>query len=267
VVLRNLGEILRRQGKTDELLPFLESSPENLHTAANLLAEEKRYEEAEQYYAAASRVDPGNADILADRAAACLGRGELNEADDLLRQALNIDASPKIYGLLGHTARAKGEYPRCEIVYRKGLEDFPGDPELLYSLGDFYLFMKRYDPARETAAELKRLGHGLYTEKLAVGIQEGAMKKLCCSGCGREWFVPRQLPHAVPLRLEAEPPDDLPAGICPECGTIRCIACAKPGLGEDGRFRCTICGKPLKLSDPGLMWLLSEWAEGERKNI
>ncbi|MDR2897731.1 MAG: tetratricopeptide repeat protein [Spirochaetaceae bacterium] len=237
--LRNLADILRRLGKTDA--------------------------ETEQYYTSALNLDPDNIDILLDRAEACLGRGELNEADDLLTQALDIGDSPRVYGLLGHTSRMKGEYPRCEIVYRKGLEDFPGDPELLFGLGELYLFMQRYTQAREIEAELRRLGQALYAEKLESVIRERAMRKLSCSECSREWFVPREIPHPRPLRLEAEPPDDLPAGICPDCGAIRCIACAKPGLEEDGRFRCTVCGSALKLSEPGLMWLLSEWAEQERR--
>jgi hypothetical protein len=59
------------------------------------------------------------------------------------------------------------------------------------------------------------------------------------------------------------PPDDLPAGSCPECGKTYCIGCAKEHLDESGRFLCSECGKSLKLIDEGLKKLVYDWASKE----
>jgi predicted RNA-binding Zn-ribbon protein involved in translation (DUF1610 family) len=60
------------------------------------------------------------------------------------------------------------------------------------------------------------------------------------------------------------PPDDMPAGTCPECGKTYCVGCRREALDEMGRFTCPDCGKTLKLTDEGLRSLLSAWA---KKNI
>jgi transposase-like protein len=58
------------------------------------------------------------------------------------------------------------------------------------------------------------------------------------------------------------PPDDLPAGTCPECGSTYCIGCGKEHLDGNDRFVCPRCGKPLKLIDEGLKRLVYDWAAG-----
>ncbi|MEI6876393.1 MAG: hypothetical protein WCL50_14835, partial [Spirochaetota bacterium] len=56
------------------------------------------------------------------------------------------------------------------------------------------------------------------------------------------------------------PPDEAPAGACPSCGKIFCIACRKESLVEN-RFTCPDCGENLKLSDNKLRWLVREALE------
>jgi predicted RNA-binding Zn-ribbon protein involved in translation (DUF1610 family) len=53
------------------------------------------------------------------------------------------------------------------------------------------------------------------------------------------------------------PPDESPAGACPRCGNIYCIACRKAEL-SDSRFTCPDCGEALKLSDNRLRYLVRE---------
>jgi predicted RNA-binding Zn-ribbon protein involved in translation (DUF1610 family) len=60
------------------------------------------------------------------------------------------------------------------------------------------------------------------------------------------------------------PPDELPAGTCPDCGKTFCIGCAKHLTDDSGRFLCPLCGQSLKLSDDGLKKLVHDWAEGEK---
>jgi transposase-like protein len=56
------------------------------------------------------------------------------------------------------------------------------------------------------------------------------------------------------------PPDEFPAGACPECGKTYCIGCAKEHVDENGRFMCPECQKNLKLSDDGLKKIIYDWA-------
>ena len=71
------------------------------------------------------------------------------------------------------------------------------------------------------------------------------------------------------------PPDDSPAGACPSCGKIFCIACRKDQL-QDSRFTCPDCGEGLKLSDNRLRYLVrlhlqrdaeANWWAAERPDV
>ena len=61
----------------------------------------------------------------------------------------------------------------------------------------------------------------------------------------------------------AMPPDDSPAGACPRCGKVFCIACRKAELA-DSRFTCPDCGEALKLSDNRLRYLVRESIRRDR---
>jgi len=69
--------------------------------------------------------------------------------------------------------------------------------------------------------------------------------------------VPRDLPRQSSANVRAMPPDESPAGECPCCGRIFCIACRKAGL-VDSRFTCPDCGEALKLTDNRLRYLVRE---------
>jgi hypothetical protein len=86
------------------------------------------------------------------------------------------------------------------------------------------------------------------------------MRKISCHKCNQNWFVPKNLTEGAKLTLKAMPPDNLPAGICPECNKIFCIGCAKEKLQDDGRFACLECGTNLKLQDSGIVYLLNQWS-------
>ena len=75
-----------------------------------------------------------------------------------------------------------------------------------------------------------------------------------CSGCGREWWVPREVPRQGRLVVRGEPPGQAPAGVCPVCGRIYCVGCASEHV-VDSRLTCAVCGEPLKLSDQRLVYL------------
>jgi predicted RNA-binding Zn-ribbon protein involved in translation (DUF1610 family) len=82
-------------------------------------------------------------------------------------------------------------------------------------------------------------------------------ERLSCATCGREWWVPRELPPQPSIRIRGEPPADAPAGRCPQCGKIYCVGCASAHL-RDMRFVCPDCGELLKLNEDSLKWLLAK---------
>ena len=259
-VLVNCAEISRQKGKLDEVLPFLDrDDADSLRAGANLLVEERRSEEADDWYLRALKLRPLDAEIMTDRAANCLELELLNEADDLLGRALDIEPSPRIYQLVSFLAGRKGEFARSEIALIKGLEDFPGNPDLLCELASVYIALKKPSKAAEISKRLAAVDSTARTRELEEEIADLSTTKISCGDCKRTWRVPKNIASQGSLHLTAEPPDDLPAGTCPDCLITYCIQCAKETLGDDGRFRCKKCGKPLKLIDQNVIWLLNEW--------
>ncbi len=272
-VLINYAEVCRRQGKLDEVLPFLDpDSPRcdsavnsdhctALRAAANLLVADGRYADAEDFYRRAQRLRPFDSELLTDRAANCLELDQLSEADDLLGRAFEQERSVRIYQLISYLSGRKGEYTRAEVALRQGLADYPGNSDLLYDLAGVYLATNKPEKAREIAEQMLSEGAEERARTLLVDILEGSTAAINCSMCGKTWRIPRDIPAQGSLHLTAQPPDDLPAGTCPECGEHYCIGCAKEQLDDDGRFRCRTCGVPLKLINQGIIWLLNRWAK------
>lgn len=261
-ILVNYAEIARRDGRLDEALALLDGSDaDSLRSGANLLVEDGRNEDAEEWYVRALRLKPFDAELLTDRAANCLELDLINEADDLLSRALDIGPSVRIYRLLGYLAAKKGEHARAEVALITGLEAFPNDPELLRELGGNYIAMKKTAKAEDVVRRLRDAGHDEEASGLEAELRDASTVKVSCSACDRVWRVPKDIPAQGSLHLTAEPPDDLPAGTCPTCGSTYCIGCAKETLGSDGRFRCKQCGIPLRLIDQNVIWLLNRWQE------
>jgi len=261
-VLINFAEIRRRQGSLDEALAlFDQNDPDALGSGANLLVADERNEEAEDWYQRAMKRKPMDAALMTDRAANCLELGLINEADDLLGKALDIEPSPRIYQLISYLGGRKGEFTRSEIALLQGLDEFPENPTLLHELSAVYLATGKIDKASSLTERLRATDSMGLADRLEEEIRDAGTTVIACSACGRKWRIPRDIPPQGKLRITAQPPDDMPAGTCPSCGINYCIACAKANLGDDGRFRCGNCGQPLKLIDQGIIWLLDNWQE------
>lgn len=259
-VLINFAEIRRRQGSLDEALALFDrDDPDALAAGANLLVADGRHEEAEEWYQGAMKRKPMDAELMTDRAANCLELDLINEADDLLGKALDIEPSPRIYQLICYLAGRKGEFTRSEIALLQGLEAFPANTMLLHELSAVYLATGRIDKAETLTTRLRAAGETELADKLEGEIRDAETTIIACSTCERRWRVPKDIPPQGKLQITAEPPDEMPAGTCTSCGTNFCIACAKQTLGDDSRFRCRTCGKPLKLIDQGIIWLLDQW--------
>jgi tetratricopeptide (TPR) repeat protein len=266
-VLINLAELRYYEGSADEALSILDAAEESpaLHNArANLLVRMDRLEEAEEEYRHALLGDRENPEYLRNRASCLIELSRYGEADDLLARAWELDSGPATLELISWVAAKKGEYQRAEAACRAGLEIESDHIALLRNLGWIYLRGSRWDDCAQIVEKLNKLSrkqpeHAIYAHELERDLLAASTRLLSCAGCKHQWRVPKELPEYGTLRLVAEPPDDYPAGTCPDCGKHWCIGCAKEHMDEDGRFSCAHCGGRLKLLDNGIKHLLSLW--------
>ncbi len=233
--------------------------------AGNILVRLERFEEAEQRYQNALKADPENLEYLSNRSRCLIELGQYGEADTLLAQAYEKSPNAEFLELIAYVAVKKGEYPRAEASLRLALEQNPDSVSALNSLAWIYSTMGRWARAEEYIQRLERLvspGTEAFrsTAELRKQFLEATTKSVACGVCGRLWRVERNPQPSPPLRLVAQPPEDLPAGTCPSCGKTYCIACVKASLDTQGRFVCPQCGERLKLFDEGLKKLVADWA-------
>ena len=269
-VLINRGVLLYLQGSLDKALELLNADkkddPEGslANCAGNLLVRSGRLEEADEKYRQALTIQSDNVEYLYNRASCLMELGLYGEADELLVRALTIAPSAEILAEISYVAAKKGEYLRAEQACRSALEiDSKHGPSLL-SLGWILLTLGRPGEVIEIinsldALELKDdVAKG--REDLRARMEEQLFKSIACVSCDRSWKVLKDPPQAKSIRLIDMPPDELPAGACPECGKTYCIGCAKKNLDASGRFICPDCNRSLKLVNEGLKKIIYDWA-------
>lgn len=265
----NLSEALSLTGRSAEALEVMEGvtpAPELRARAANqrgnILARQGAHERAMHEYEAAIRLDPENLDYKENCAAACLQIDMVHRAEELLAQVEPTHPSPSVYNLLGNVAILKGERMRAELAFKAGLAIDPGSPELLVNFAMLQKEKGNHEKAKEMLLSVLSAapGHAL-ARKLLERIRDEFERRLACGICGREWWVPRDLPAQPTFQVRGEPPAEAPAGRCPQCGKVSCIGCASTHV-KDMRFFCPDCGDFLKLSDDALKWLVARYIEG-----
>ena len=265
----NLSEALSLTGRAAEALEVMEgvtSSPALDARAANqrgnILARQGEYERAVREYETAVRLDPENLVYKENCAAACLQIDMVHRAEELLAQVEPTHPSPSVYSLLGNVAILKGERARAELAFNAGLAIDPGSPELLVNMAMLQKEKGNHEKAKEMLLSVLSAapGHAL-ARKLLERIRDEFERRLACGICGREWWVPRDLPTQPTFQVRGEPPAEAPAGRCPKCGKVYCIGCASTHV-KDMRFFCPDCGDFLKLSDDALKWLVARYIEG-----
>lgn len=256
----NLAELESLEGSADKALEVLSGLPYDgaaRNEAGNALVREGRIEEAAREYEKAVAFAPGMEEYEANLASVCLELERYGDAQEHIRKALDAGGSARSYLLAGNLGLAYGERARAEAAYRVGLELSPEDPGLLMALGRCYLGGRDRKKAEACAEKLRSLDPAR-AEKLEGEILEATTELLSCAGCGRAWRVPRELPSQSGESIRDMPPDESPAGLCPRCGKIYCIACRKDALVEN-RFTCPDCGETLKLSDNRLRYLVRQY--------
>jgi len=190
--------------------------------------------------------------------------GLYGEADGLLGRALTIAPSPALLEMISFVAAKKGEHARAEQACLSALEMDPNHAPSILSLGWLFLTMGRQAEARELIGRLEKLELREDTakslEELKKRLEDLVYRTIECASCGLSWKVLRDPPPAHAIRLYAMPPDNLPAGACPDCGKTYCIGCAKKNLDSAGRFICPACKRSLKLINEGLKKMVYDWA-------
>jgi tetratricopeptide (TPR) repeat protein len=266
----NRGTLYYLRGSLEEALKILEApkaeDPEGVlaNCAGNFLVRAGEYERADEYYRKALTLSPDNQEYLSNRVSCLIELGHYGQADELLALAHSRAPSPEILEQICYVASKKGEFSRAESAARAALEMDSGHIPSLLSLGWFYCSAARWEEAEEIIRRLEDLkpqGEAAERAKeLRRRLEDGTTRLITCASCEKSWRVPRSPPPSPAIRLYATPPDDFPAGTCPNCGHTYCIGCAKKHLDGEGRFLCPDCGKSLKLIDEGLKKIISLWA-------
>ena len=266
----NQGMLFYLRGFTNKALDALSADkrddPEGVmaNCAGNLLVRSSRFEEADEKYRQALAADPDNIEYLCNRASCLMELGLYGEADGLLARAHRIAPSPSLLEMISYVAARKGEYARAEEACRTALEMDRNHAPSLLSLGWVHLTLNRQKEAGEIIERLEKMelneGGVKGLEELKLRLDEFMHQTIKCTTCERSWRILKEGPPIPSIRLYAMPPDDLPAGSCPNCGKTYCIGCAKGNLDEKGRFICPDCNESLKLSNDGLKKIIRDWA-------
>lgn len=258
----NLSEALSALGRHAEAVAALGGWPASSASAANrkgnALAAAGDLEGALASYGAAAALadakDPELADYRVNRAATLMELGRPGDAETELAAALELREDTRALGLMGDIAGLLGDLARAELAYRAALELDPSDARLRGRLVEHYLARRRYAQAEAEIAALAEID-GPAARAARETLRLATTERLACASCGKEWELPRELPAVKRTSLKGEPPDDAPAGSCPSCGGIYCVACRKEAL-EGGRFTCPRCGDRLTLNDDRVRWLV-----------
>ena len=267
--------VLKSENRLEEALKLIESNAKHsgkgsdyrkdaYHLIANFLKDDNQFERAESFYEKSLELSPRNELLITDYADLCVKTEKISQAENLLARLFMNEPSPKASRIMACIATKKGDYYRAELALRQGIENSSQVNEdfilLKIDLANLYLLTNKTFLSQDIAKELKPFSENPLVQEFLENLNEKTMRKLSCCKCNENWFVPKNLTEGAKLTLKAMPPDNLPAGICPECGNIFCIGCAKEKLQDDGRFVCLDCGVNLKLQDSGIIYLLNEWS-------
>lgn len=293
-VLKNYIIIMQKQQRFEEAFGVLDDAAKHsgyganyrgqaLHLTANLLKNLDRYEEAENRYKEALLLCPKNQQLIADYASLCIFTNRLNEADSLLCKTLTEQDIPTedIIHLLVIISNKKGDFSRSEVLLREYIEEYKNRnipcPTLYFDLGNLYISINKVSKSEQIAELLKEEKYFEEYNQLISIINSKTKEEISCSKCKIKWYYPKNMLPIGKLNLTAQPPDNLPAGICINCGKIYCIGCGKQNLDTTGRFRCLECGEYLKIQHNGVAYILNDWKnqkllkdnidESDRKNL
>ena len=265
-IAMSYAEALFKTGEREPALTILaefEDEPRAYNLRGNLMAEAGSLELAIEAYERAVSLEPTDVVYAENCAAACLELDMIHRAEELLARVSESAPSARIYTLLGHVARRKGEYRRAVAAYEEALALEPGDEQIALGLVDLFLERRDFEQAERILDMELRGNLSPSVERARRRVREATKVRIACGVCEREWWAPKEVTPQPRMKIRAQPPGESPAGQCPECRQVFCIDCVSGHL-LDGRFLCPTCGVTLKLSGDHLKYLVSEYLEQAR---
>lgn len=265
-LLINLSESMCELGECADALTLLRQKCDaglaggDIHNhIGNILLRLDAREAAADAYEHAVEIEPANTVYLMNCATASMAIDRITRAEGILERLVEDNPTCTACNLLGNVARMKGERSRAELCYRKGIDLDPANQEVKLNLADLLIETQQYGSARTVIAEVLRADPECERARQSLTeLRRRSELRISCSSCRREWWVPAGLPHQPLETIRGEVPDEAPAGICPDCGRIYCIQCARGNL-VDGRFLCADCDTRLKLSENSLRYLVNRY--------
>lgn len=264
-ICANLAEALRALGRVEEACRELDrglqgaegkGAAQLYNQRGNCLALRGEHAAAHLDYERALELDPDNRDYMENCAACCLELDQILRAEELLNRLLEDGETASLLNLAGNLAAVEREFERARLAYQEGLKLDPEHPELKLNLLSLHVELGEEAPARELLGALQAQDPvPARVAELQRRLRERFEERLACDGCGREWWVPRQLPTQPAFTLHGEPPAEAPAGRCEACGRLYCIGCASAHVRE-GRLHCPGCGERLRLKEESLKFLV-----------
>ena len=276
-IYRNYAECLAKLDRGEEALQLLSKGIETVGGTAEEMAslynqrgncqvELKRYSSAVLDYEKALELAPERRDYMQNCAACCIELDMIMRAEELLNRLLEEQESASLYNLTGNLAVVTGEFERARLAYLEGLKLEGDNQELKLNLLSLYIETGRYQEAKDLLAEIldwkslpERAG------RLKDRFRERFENRLECTGCNKEWWVPKELPPQPAFTIRGEPPGEAPAGRCEECGSIYCISCAAEWVRDD-KLMCPKCGGRLRLNEESLKYLVLRYVEEGQGN-
>ena len=267
-IYKNNVDVLLRLGRHREALELavraLQSCgevAELLNLRGNAAVELRLFAAAREDYERALELDPGNPDYMGNLATCCLELDLILRAEELLNRLLEDHPSAWAYNLTGSLAMRKNEHERARLAFEEALKLEPAGREIRLNLVSLELDQGHYEQARELLAGVLAAGEAeARALELQARLRERFETRLSCHACGREWWVPREVPPQPGFSLRGEPPAEAPAGRCQACGRIYCIACAAAHV-EEQRLMCPRCSEPLRIAEDPLKYLLLQCVE------
>ncbi len=258
----NLAWYRHKSGQTAEALHLLGEwrTPRAYNLMGNIHSELGEWEQAEDCYTRALKLDPEYHEARANLRLPLRKQGKMGFLDEILYKLLEKEPNnPEFLLDAADTAFTLGDWPRGELALRVLLENDPRHQTARRLLIAHYLAIRRYPRAREELDQAQQILPEVDWSDLEQRWLNATHTRIQCASCPQHWYLPHDFPDPGRLRLVGEPPSDLPAGKSPVTGLVYCVACAQHHV-ENGRFLCPESGRPLEL-DKGLVYLIKRGLE------
>jgi len=258
----NYSETLMKLGRAAEAFALVkdDEGAEIINQRGNLQVKAGQYNEAVGTYLRAVKLSPENRTYRKNYADLLLKLDRILEAEEVFARLLEEKPESTLLVQIARIADMKGEFRRAEIAYQEALKHDSSDDFVIMAYVSFLISRNQYKKAQTLLEKVSDAYDPEKKKRMNDEIRQATMERYECSICHREWWVPNDIPEMGVLKLHGEPHPESPAGKCPSCGKVYCVACAHNTI-RDNRFVCADCDIPLKLSENYLRYLAAGYAK------